>query len=557
MNISDLGRLLRTVRHLQAKQIWGRVVFKLRRPKPDLSSPPAVRAPCDSWTSVPQRQPNLVEATVFSVFGGLYDVSTEGWDSPHIPKLTRYNLHYFDDLNAVASTSRLDWHKALIQRWINENEPGKGSGWEPYPLSLRIVNWIKWSQTDGVELPANAVASLATQVRFLHRRLEWHLLGNHLFVNAKALVFAGLFFEGREADTWLKTGLTILERELSEQILIDGGQFELSPMYHALAVEDVLDLINITRRYQSLSRSDALSNAPNWTARLPQMLRWLRIMSHPDGRIAFFNDAAFGITPEVGLLEEYARNLGIDIQIALGEGLHALPESGYWRLEKGPAVAILDLAAVGPDYLPAHAHADTLSFELSLHNNRLIVNSGTSVYGTDAERHRQRGTRAHSTLCIDEQNSSEVWGGFRVGRRAMVSDVQAEEVRSVLKAGATHDGYTHLSGSPLHHRSWNLEKQQLIVTDKLDGRGEHSVEINFYLNPAVEAIEGRSGEIDLFDHSGKKICVASTSVNSGLRITPSTWHPEFGQSLASQCLRLSFRGVAPLSINTIFEWVES
>ena len=65
------------------------------------------------------------------------------------------------------------------------------------------------------------------------------------------------------------------------------------------------------------------------------------------------------------------------------------------------AVAIGDIGNVGPDYIPGHAHADTLSFEMSVFDMRFIVNSGTSVYGLGAERLRQRGTAAHSTVVID------------------------------------------------------------------------------------------------------------------------------------------------------------
>ena len=37
------------------------------------------------------------------------------------------------------------------------------------------------------------VRSLATQVSHLFGSLEYHLLGNHLLENAKALIFAGCF----------------------------------------------------------------------------------------------------------------------------------------------------------------------------------------------------------------------------------------------------------------------------------------------------------------------------------------------------------------------------
>lgn len=80
----------------------------------------------------------------------------------------------------------------LILRWVEENPPAVGNGWEPYPTSLRIVNWIKWAQAGNL-LPESARQSLAIQVRWLSKRVEHHLLANHLFVNAKALAIAGMF----------------------------------------------------------------------------------------------------------------------------------------------------------------------------------------------------------------------------------------------------------------------------------------------------------------------------------------------------------------------------
>jgi len=83
----------------------------------------------------------------------------------------------------------------LIKKWVQENPPGEGNGWEPYPISLRIVNWVKWDLAKNC-LSDEALHSLAVQARYLLKRPEFHLLGNHLFANAKALIFAGLFFYG-------------------------------------------------------------------------------------------------------------------------------------------------------------------------------------------------------------------------------------------------------------------------------------------------------------------------------------------------------------------------
>ena len=138
--------------------------------------------------------------------------------------------------------------------------------------------------------------------------MEHHLLGNHLFANAKALVFAGSFFEGEEADGWRERGRRILSRELSRQILPDGGHFERSPMYHAILLEDVLDLVNLAGAYPETVELGPLSFY--WDS-ARDMGGWLQGMCHPDGVIGFFNDAAVGTAPTVAQLTDYAWRLGL------------------------------------------------------------------------------------------------------------------------------------------------------------------------------------------------------------------------------------------------------
>ena len=232
-----------------------------------------------------------------------------------------------------------------------------GIGWDPYPVSRRIVNWIKWSLAGNLPPPWMR-HSLAVQARWLTRRIESHLQGNHVFANAKALVYAGLYFGGEEADGWLHQGLSIMRREIGEQVLGDGGHFERSPMYHAAFLEDVLDTANIMQAY-------GYTADPAWRDTIARMLAWLETMSHPDSQIAFFNDAAFGVAPEPRQLRDYAARLNFQLEPRGRAALQQLMPSGYIAVDLPPFYLLCDVAAVGPDHLPAHAHADTLSFELS------------------------------------------------------------------------------------------------------------------------------------------------------------------------------------------------
>ncbi|WP_245823190.1 heparinase II/III family protein [Antarctobacter heliothermus] len=528
-------------------QVYGRLWFRLSRPRPDLSPAPSLRPISGPWQPPACRAPALTGPGAFRLLNEDGTLAAHGWDDPAKAKLWRYNQHYFDDLNAVSAVKRGAWHTALIDDWIAANPPGRGTGWEPYPTSLRIVNWVKWGLA-GNSLDDTARRSLAIQTRWLMRRLEWHLLGNHLFANAKALVFAGLHYDGREAARWLAKGTEILAREIPEQILRDGGQFELSPMYHALAVEDLLDLVNIARAF---GREDL---AEAWGAHVPSMLRWLVTMTQPDGDLAFFNDTAIGIAPTTDQLLAYAEKLGFPAPPPLPDLLH-LPDSGYVRLKRGLVVLIADLARIGPDYLPGHAHADTLSFELSLHGRRVIVNSGTSVYGLGPERLRQRSTAAHSTVVIGGRDSSEVWSGFRVGRRARPFDIDLRDEGGVLIATGAHDGYRHLPGSPVHRRTWELGDDALILQDRIEGRGEHLVEVIFHLAPGLVPVQLDQSEVEIRTQADAVLAVLSVR-NGAVDVVPSSWHPEFGRSMSAYATHIKAQSALPITVETMLRWKE-
>jgi uncharacterized heparinase superfamily protein len=481
------------------------------------------------------------------------------WNRPDRDKLWLYNLHYFDDLSAEGAEGRVEWHRALVDRWVAENPPFFGNGWEPYPTSLRIVNWLKWGLA-GNALEPEWAASLALQARYLRRRLEHHLLGNHLVANAKALCFAGLCFRGAEASEWLAIGLDLLAREIPEQVPVDGGHFERSPMYHSIILEDLLDLLNLLRARGILlsagGERDGLDGrlaeaASAWREAAQRMRRWLALMCHPDGEIALFNDAAFGIAPSPAELDRYAQRLALGEMLVEPRAVEHLADSGYIRLALGPAGAILDVGAIGPDYLPGHAHADSLSFELSVHGRRLVVDSGTSCYGASPERLRQRGTAAHNTLTVDGADSSEVWGGFRVARRAYPFDLGIEETGAEVRVACAHDGYRRLPGSPAHRRTWILSSDRLSIRDRVDGGFGHAV-ARLHLHPGVRVQVGSAGTCGELDWGERTPAVRwSVAGALGVRVVDSTYHPRFGVKQSCRCIEAD---CGPDGIETLLDW---
>jgi len=473
--LKKLSLWLHTLRYLKPVQVSTR--FTRTWPRAPRFPKPAVRARSGVW-KVSAPPPRPLDGT---------------------SRLAEYTRHYHGSPTAER-----------IANWIAENPVGQGAGWEPYPLSLRIVNWIKWL-LDGGKATAQAAESLAAQADYLSRRVEYHLLGNHVFANAKALVFAGTFFS---EDRWLRKGLRILAREVAEQILADGGHFERSPMYHCLVLEDVLDLTNLGRAYPGL--------LPDWSEPAGRMLGWLRLMLHQDGRISFFNDSTFGVAPEPTELFSYAKRLGV------APATVPLSESGYVRLEGGGTVVLFDAGEIGPDYQPGHAHADTLSFEVSHQGRRLLVNTGISTYEAGTERQRQRGTAAHNTVRVDGIDQSELWKSFRVGRRARPLDLKTDG-RTWVEAA--HDGYCRLKEPVIHRRRLELKTDRLVIIDRLEGEGRHLVECYYHLHP------GRRADVRLDSRLTRSV-------------EHTTFHPGFDRSVPNETIVGRWSGECPVTFMT-------
>ncbi len=426
-----------TVRHLKPVQIYGRLWFHAVRPKPDLRPAPLLR-PQAAWIIPARRRQSQIGPHEFRFLNETRSLSQHGWDDPAVPKLWRYNLHYFDDLNAENAEQRTPWHAALIGRWIAENAPARGTGWEPYPTSLRIVNWIKWARC-GNRLSSEATDSLAVQARWLARRPEYHLLGNHLFANAKALVFAACFFSGEEAEAWLDLGLRILAREVPRQILADGGQFELSPMYHALALEDILDLVNVMRSAGALAPPFGTRRLRPCGAGSPPCV--IRTARSPCSTMRLSGSPSrhgnWKIMPPVSASRR--RPGSTSRSVPAGQRLSPARR----RIERSHCSTSRELARTTfrATPMPTRFPSSSRSTDGASSSIPALLSMVTGPNGC-ANAAPARTTRSE----IDGENSSEVWSGFRVARRARPEGLAVMQERGEWIVTCRHDGYARLGG---------------------------------------------------------------------------------------------------------------
>ena len=388
------------------------------------------------------------------------------WDFSDFGKLWTYNLNYFDFLNQRRISA--DGGLGLIRQFIEKKE-GLKDALEPYPISLRCINWVKFLSQNKISDHLIDQALYNDYYRLLHN-LEYHLLGNHLLENGFSLFFGAYYFQ---SDVFYRKGQEILREQLGEQILKDGAHFELSPMYHQIMLYRLLDCIQLARF--NPWKEDGLHDF--LVEKATCMLSWLNAITYSNGNIPWVNDSAMGIAPTSRELFDFANQLNLSWEYA------QLSDSGYRTFKFGHYELFVDVGNIGPDYQPGHAHADTFSFELYNNGRPLIVDTGISTYEKNKLRSKERSTESHNTVMVANLDQSQVWGGFRVASRAYAAALQ--EGDSFVEA--THDGYKDFG--IWHTRRFEAEEKQIKISDTLT-KGKADIYTAFlHFDPDVELLE--------------------------------------------------------------------
>ncbi len=524
-------RLWRTLKHLRPAQVVHRLWYRARLPW-FRTSVAATRLGEDATAPLlapPSPKPGdegngrLVLAGRIRLVG--LEGPADGWDDVARPLLWRFTLHYFEwlaDLQALGEAGR-EPARTLVADWLACFERFDPVAWHPYPLSLRLVSWLAHAAflCDGAS-PEFIVAfhrSLHRQARHLERVWERDVGGNHLIKNLKAAIVVALCLPGHAAG--LRWAMDELEHQLGRQILSDGCHYERSPSYHLQVLADLEELCAL---FAAAGRPVpvVLSGA------VERMRPVAAFFLMAPGALAQFND---------GTVDGPA---GVEAVAPA-----ALPVAGYWRLEAGAVRLMVDCGPCCPDDLPAHAHADTLSFELYDGDYPLVVNCGTYAYQDPEWRNRFRGTAFHSTLTVDDGDSAEVYGAFRLGRRPGHFTAAAEGGRFA----GEFDGWARFG--LIHRRTLELGKTILAGRDEIArtaSGSHHRLTLRFHLHPSVTAIaEGEGVRLILPGGRAWRFIVQGL----GVGLDQSVHAPRFHEMSPTRCLRVE----APLAgERAVLDW---
>lgn len=501
---------------LPVRVLVQRMLYRLRQPllrrglfdaRGDSGQPPGLKGlAVEPWPGSFSRGATLL-AGEFNFAGQTIRNPEPLWAPPGAGEAFLEELHGFtwlNDLVALPGEEGRRLARRLIERWVEDNSAWAPLTWRPDVLGERLASWLSLQSlifdepAAGAPLPEAYLRALRRQTDYLAGVLPAGLTGAALIAAIKGLILGELALshqaEGRDEAP---RGRELLERELPAQVLADGSHIERSPTAHFRVLRHLIDLRNA---YASVGEPwpEALDGA------IARMAPVLRLYQHGDGGLALFNDSN---EEDLDLVNAVLTRTG-----TAGPPADEAPQIGFQRLEAGRTVVIVDAGPPPAAGYDGRAHAGTLGFELSVGTERMIVNCG--AYARTPEwQIAQRTTAAHSTLVVEDTNSSTVLisAGKPQGllRRPKAVTCRRDESDGSLWLETSHDGYL-VNYAVIHRRRLYLAAggEDFRGEDQLLA-GPHGTRrplgfvIRFHLHPDVQATVAQDGRTTLLRLPGR------------------------------------------------------
>ena len=423
----------------------------------------------------------FLNRTVNASVGAPWDGHSSTPGAPPLPRLWLYHLHAFDHVVELCLHARNETSRELVLGWISDwiaaNPVGGDIAWDAYPLSCRLMNWSLAAATLGVDSEAMR-RSMLWQAQYLMEHLERDIEGNHLVKNAAALWVAGRVLGANHLHSHL------LDEQLREQLLADGGHYERTPRYHLQVLQDCMLCLAVTAE-----------PPPFLNEAVRRMLEFLAAVCHEDGQVALFGDTTQDEPSGETVLRVGAELLGIP-KPQPPQDQFALTASGIFGLTAldGGSRLLVKAGPPGAPRQPAHAHGDALSFELSAGGVRVVVDTGVHGYAESPWRAYCRSTAAHNTVVVNGREQLEAWDVFRVARRYTM--LHASVGKDAAGRPSFRGAYRAYQGH-VHERTivWREEGFWLVV-DRVTERGPLSARSFLRLLPDADVrVAGFGGSV--------------------------------------------------------------
>ena len=409
---------------------------------------------------------------------------------------TVHSFAWLTDLEACAPRETIaPVAERVLTAWLDANpklpsKPGKGPAWSVDNAGNRLLSWLVHAPLilsgDNRALRSRTFDAMAAHARWLDKhvgRAEDRLAE---VAGWCGIVAAGLLLpQGKPRRMFGESGLI---RALGEMVGDDGGVLSRSPLGQ---MEAIALLVRLRACYLAVKRDMPRALETMTDLLVPPLLA----LTHGDGSLGSWQGGWAIDAGELALLVEAS---GVRTR-----PLRDVRQWGYQRVVAQKGVLQFDAA---PPPLAKHARtgcASTLAFEFSHAGHRIVVNCGGAgcAGGLIPARLEQglRASAAHSTLVLDDANSTAVLLGGRIGSGVSEVDIDRRTLIGEKNAGATrleasHNGYASRFGL-IHRRililrddGTELRGEELLVPASGKGKsGKVGFAIRFHLGAGIEA----------------------------------------------------------------------
>ena len=452
----------------------------------------------DLWPGDPVLGARLMKGEL--LFGGaVHPLAPGGWADTgdalrapgtfHVPLLRAHaqGFTWLRDLRALGTDSARLRARTLVADWL-QRPPNDALARSPEIVGARVNAWLVHydffaaSADDGFR--QRLMTRLLGDSRSLAAMVPCATHDHRALTAYKGLLACAVAMP--DQGHLLTRYMRHIAAELGRQVLLDGCHVERSPGAQLATLRELAEM-------RALMQTGQIAPPLALAAALDRMAPALRALRHADGGLALFN----------GTQEENPSLIDLVLaQAARGRSIQAaLPEGGFIRLQVGRSLLFVDAGPPPPSGYDALSHAGTLSFELSIGRERLIVNCGAGV--TPGWQDALRKTAAHSVLTVGDKSSSD-FGPGGITRRPAHVEIDHKQSGGAHWLDLSHDGYKPGFGAVHRRRLYLAENGE-------DIRGEDFIEagkptgfvLRFHLHPDVTVKhESELGSLSLTLGSG-------------------------------------------------------
>ncbi len=402
-----------------------------------------------------------------------------------------HGFGWLRDLAASAPREQcVETAERICAAWLDANPaPGKCAAWKIEHTGHRLLAWLVHAPLvlsgQNVAVKKRMLRAIEQTARWLDRKVMRAEDRLGAVAGWTAITAAGLLMpDGKPRRLYGEAGLI---RSLGDLVAEDGGVLSRSPLAQMDAIALLVDL---RACYAAAGREMPSALGIMLELLVPPLLA----LRHGDGGLGSWQGSGATSADRVSALIEAS---GVRTR-----PLKEVRDWGFQRLTGGKTTVLLDAA---PPPKPRHARwgcASTLAMEMSEGNHRLVVNCGGAALagGQVPSRIEQglRATAAHSTLALDNTNSTAVLINGQLGKGVEQVEVERTTVRrkgmEAAKVEASHDGYaarfglTHRRILMLRGDGEELRGEDILLPRNQKGkRGKIDFAIRFHLGPTVEA----------------------------------------------------------------------